>query len=409
MNILAVTTKSPFPLTEGRALRTYNLLREAAREHQITLCSYVQSREEQAGLASLREFCRAVHEVPLYLSAPRLALAGDLVRDAVDRAPIHAVKYRRAAMRRLLEGCVRTGAFDLAHLDMLHLGECFPAVASLPTVLVEHNVESRLLERRLDNVRSVLQRAFLRRQVRKLARYELDLCQRVDHVVAVSDDDRAQLMAMGVTRPVSVVPNAVDVDFFRPATEEPSGDELVYVGSMAWFPNVDAVRFFSTEILPRIAAAIPTVKLTVVGHLPNRGVVADLRNDPRLTFTGLVEDIRPIVTRAAAFVVPLRVGGGTRLKILDALAMGKALVTTPVGCEGLGLTDGAEALVAEDPTQFADRVIALLRDRALRRRLGIAGRRCVEERYRWDSIARLMADVYATTAAGAGRERTAIG
>jgi polysaccharide biosynthesis protein PslH len=403
VNILAVTTKSPFPLTEGRALRTYNLLREAAREHRITLCSYVQSREEQEGLGRLREFCSAVHEVPLYLNAPRLALAGDLVRDAVDPAPIHAIKYRRAAMHGLLEECVRTGDFDLAHLDMLHLGECLPAVASLPTVLVEHNVESRLLERRVDNESSPLQRAFLRRQARKLARYEREICESVDHVVAVSDDDRSQLLAMGVTRPVTVVPNAVDTEFFRPSAAEPPGDELVYVGSMAWFPNVDAVRFFCSAVLPRIGAAIPAVKLTVVGHLPSRGVVADLKRDPRVSFTGLVEDIRPIVGRAAAFVVPLRIGGGTRLKILDALAMGKALVTTPVGCEGLGLTDGAEALIAEEPASFADRVIALLRDRELARRLGAAGRRCVEARYRWDSIARLMSEVYARTAAGAER------
>jgi polysaccharide biosynthesis protein PslH len=394
VRLLVVTTKCPYPLNEGRALRTYNLLREAAREHEIVLCTFVQSEAEQRGLEQMRSFCAEVHGVPLYMRGRWLSLAADLCRGSWSEAPILAIKYRRRAMQALLGRLVEQGRFDAVHLDMLHLGELLPVVRRYPVVLVEHNVETALWERRVDNERSPLRRAYLRGQLRKLRSYEAGLCRRVQHVVTVSDRDAEALRAAAGPISCTTVPNAVDVEYFKPTDEpvEPGG--LVYVGGLGWHPNLDAIDYFAEHILPKIAAVAPEVRLTVIGQLPGNNVIEHWRGNARVRCAGLVDDIRPLVARAAVFIVPLRIGGGTRLKILDALAMGKAVVSTAIGCEGLAVTHGRDILIADDAAEFAAAVVRVLQDASLRLALGRHGRACVEEHYRWPAAARRMETAY---------------
>ena len=404
MRLLVVTTKCPYPLDEGRALRTYNLLREAAREHEIVLCTYVQSEAERdEGLEKMRAFCAEVHAVPLYMRGRAAQLAWDVGRDLFSGAPILAIKYGRRAMRALLERLIANEHFDVVQLDMLHLGELLPVVRRFPVVLVEHNVESALWERRTVNERNPLRRAYLARQLRKLRDYEARLCRVVQQVVTVSDLDAETLEGMTGGVECTTVPNGVDVDYFRPTDEPVEPGSLVYVGGLGWLPNLDAIDFFVSQILPKIAAEVPEVHLTVIGRIPSQSVIDRWRDEPRVRFTGLVDDIRPIVARAAAFVVPLRVGGGTRLKILDALAMGKAVVSTSIGCEGLAVTHGQDIIIADEPAAFAAEVVRVLRDASLRQSLACGGRACVEERYHWSKVGRLMDAVYRNAAEAAQR------
>ena len=400
MRILAVTTKSPWPLTEGRALRTYNLLKQAAKKHEITLCSFVQSEEEQTGVEKLREFCADVHSVPLYLRAPGLSLLFDAVLEVFGSAPLHARKYAKRRMRRLLGSLLRSGGYDVLHLDMLHLAELGRVKGAPPVVLVEHNVESQILERRYENETSRLRRIYIRYQQKKLERYEVQQCNRASQVVSVSDDDGALLQELGVTTTITTVPNAVDTEFFSPSSDQYEPNTLVYVGSMAWFPNEDAVDHFFTDILSIVQTRIPEVRLRVIGHIPDRAKVARWQSSSAVELLGFVDDIRPHVARAAVYVVPLRIGGGTRLKILDALAMGKAVVSTAIGCEGLGLRHGVQALVASGPQEFAAHVCQLLTDRDQAARLGQSGRDYVYENFRWEEIAKRMETVYRAAAEG---------
>ena len=399
MKILAVTTKSPWPLTEGRALRTYNLLKQAASEHEITLCSFVQSEEEQAGIEKLREFCAEVHAVPLYLRAPRLSLVVDAALEVFGTAPLHARKYAKPRMRRLLRSLLQSQRYDVLHLDMLHLAELGRIENAPPIVLVEHNVESQILQRRYENEASWLRRRYIRYQQRKLKRYEVLQCNRAAQVVSVSDEDQKLLRNLGVTTTITTVPNAVDTEFFVPSSEQCEPSSLVYVGSLAWFPNEDAVDYFVTEILPLLEARNANVKLRVIGHIPDGAKVSRWRSSQAVELLGFVDDIRPHVARAAVYVVPLRIGGGTRLKILDAMAMGKAVVSTAVGCEGLGLSHDEQALVASSPEDFADAVCALLADRERATRLGQSGRDYVCRNFRWEEIAKGMEAVYRSAAA----------
>lgn len=393
MKILVVTTKSPYPLYEGRALRTYNLIKQTAREHEVHLLSFVQTPEEVEGIKHMVDVCASVKSVPLYMGGTG-ALVWDVLRELVSFSPLMAVKYRTAEMRRCIATALSAQQFDVVHLDMLHLADYISEVHGLPVVLVEHNVESVLLHRRIEAESSFFKRLYFRYQLKKLERYEAWACRQADHVVSVSANDAQQLMMMTGHRRVTTVPNGVDSEFFKPSTSGTSARHAVFVGGLTWFPNLDAVEYFAREILPLIVREVPDFVLTVVGKNPAQGLDPVLTSNPAIKLTGLVEDVRPYIEEAAVYVVPLRVGGGTRLKILDALASGKPLVSTSVGREGLDLVDGCDILVADDARGFANAVVGVLKDAVGAAELSSNGRKAVQERYEWTVIAKSLLSVY---------------
>ena len=395
MRILVVCTRSPFPLIEGRALRTYNLLRETARAHSVFLCTYVQSAAEEQGIAHLRSFCTDVQAIPLYMHDKTRAVARDVMRDLFQPAPAMVLKYDTAAMRRVVIEALDKFKPDVVHLDMLHLGSLIKEVHGLPVVMVEHNVEAELLKRRVANESNWLRRAYLARQARKLESFETRTCRAAKEIVAVSDVDADHIRTLAPNTPVTVVPNGVDTEFFTPTNGAAHASSMVYVGGLSWFPNFDAIDFFTKEILHRVTRVKPDANLTVIGQVPSQRMLEPWQNEPRVRFTGLVDDIRPIVAAAGIYIVPLRIGGGTRLKILDAMAMGKAVVTTSIGCEGLQVTPGKDVLIADGAEAFSDAVIRVMSDSKLAAQLGANGRVCVEQNYRWVAIAKRMETVYA--------------
>ncbi|WP_372522399.1 glycosyltransferase family 4 protein [Sulfuricaulis sp.] len=394
MKILVLTTKSPFPLYEGRALRTYNLIKQISKNHEIYLFTFVQTPEEMSGVEHMRTFCAHVEAEPLYLGAGKWRILPDLVRELFGTSPLLAVKYRSRTMRKKIRAILATQDIDLVHLDMLHLGDYIDACRGKPVVLVEHNVESVLLRRRVENESNWLRKAYLYYQYLKLLRYEARICRQADHVVAVSEVDADLLRNLSGAKGITAISNGVDTAYFREIGSPRHVNGLVFVGGLNWFPNYDAIRYFCSEVLPRVAAEIPDVTLTVVGKSPDNKKIRDIIGNPRVRLTGLVDDVRPEISEADAYVVPLRIGGGTRLKILDALSMGKAIVSTSVGCEGLDVVHGRDLLVADDPEAFARETVGVLRDRELARRLGEAGRRLVQQKYEWGVIAKELDRVY---------------
>jgi polysaccharide biosynthesis protein PslH len=233
-------------------------------------------------------------------------------------------------------------------------------------------------------------RAYAHRELKLRRREELRACHRMDRVLTVSEEDRRALRTELPGLEAAVVPNGVDLERFSPAGE-PKGASAVFVGKMDYRPNVDAVRWFCAEVLPRVRAAVPGFVFTVVGSRPV-SAVRELGRLPGVRVTGRVAETRPYVRDAAIAVVPLRAGSGTRLKILEALAMGRPVVSTTLGCEGLDTVDGAHLAVADSPEGFAERVVRLLRHDGERARLGRHGRQLVAERYGWTaSVARLEA------------------
>lgn len=391
MHVLFISTRSPWPLTGGHALRTFHLLREAAQRHRVSFLTFVQHEEEWDGLATLREFCADVVALPIPLSG-KAAMAASLVGNLASGRPYVALKYDTRAMRVAIREVRELCAVDLLHLDMLPLAVYAAAAGAVPVVQVDHNVEYVLLERRAATERGV-SRLFWNEQARRLRRFEAEALRGATRTIAVSDLDAEILRQLTPGAEVRTVPNGVDTGFFQPGVDAPDADELVFVGAMTHYPNVDSVRYFVDDILPRIRASRPNARFTVIGAHPPESI-RSCGSVPGVNIVGQVPDIRPHVGKAAVYVVPLRVGGGTRLKILDAMAMGKAIVSTSVGCEGLMVTDGRDIAVEDAPATFADRVLALMGDAPRREAMGAAARDTVQAFYGWERLGAMQEAVY---------------
>lgn len=398
MKILIVTTKSPYPLFEGRALRTYNLIKQAALHHEIHLLSFVQTPEDLEGIEHMRSICKVVEYEKLYFDGAKTQILKDAICELFSRAPLPVVKYRTAGMRAKMRKLMQTHQYDLVHLDMLHLADYMDLCGNTPVALIEHNVEHVILDRRADNETRPLHRAYLRYQAAKLKSYEGRACQRAQHVVAVSELDAQQLRELGPGARVTSVPNGVDTEYFRTSHTHRKPTSLVFVGGFTWFPNLDAITYFCEDILPKLLKTIGDIQLTVIGKQPDTPVAQEIAKHPNVKLAGLVEDIRPDVDAAAAYIVPLRIGGGTRLKILDALSMSKAIISTSVGCEGLDVEDGKTIVIADTPDAFAQAIVKVLADPAWADTIGRQGRQLVESRYDWAAVAKTLMAVYADTA-----------
>ena len=385
MRILWIKTELLHPLDKGGKLRTHGMLRELKRRHHLTYLTLDDGSGGADAVAAAAEYCDELVRVP-FRAPPRgsPAFLADLARSLLTPLPYFVARWRSAALRQEIAARTAGGGFDVVVCDFLVPAASLPEAIPAATVLFQHNVEATIWRRQAEVHRNPLARRFLRGQFRRAAAFEGAACRRFDHVVAVSPDDRqAMRRDYGVER-VSDVPTGVDTEFFRPAGRaERDPHALVFTGSMDWTANVDAVHHFAAEVLPRIRAGVPEAHLWVVGRDPHPSLGELAARDPGIRVTGRVDDVRPYIERAAAYVIPLRIGGGTRLKVFEALAMEAPVVSTTVGAEGLPVRDGAELLLADDPDAFANAVLRLLRDRPLAAGLAARGAALVRARYGW--------------------------
>jgi glycosyltransferase involved in cell wall biosynthesis len=388
MRILWVKVGGLWPLNTGGRHRSFHIVTELARRHRVNVLTTHGPDDDPDGLAARLSHCEEVVSVPF---AP--AKHGStrfirmLLKSWFSPLPVDLWKSRVPAIRNEVVRRLSAPGVDLCVADFLAAVPNVPVGGAVPVVLFAHNVE-HVIWRRLGQVeRHRLRRALLALEWRKMRRYEARTCARASLTLTVSDVDRALLAALAPRAPMAAIPTGVDTAYFAPNGSREMPGALVFSGSMDWYPNEDAIRYFMAAILPRIRSEAPDVSLTVVGRHPRPGLrEAAARVGVRVT--GTVDDVRPYVGEATVYVVPLRIGGGTRLKIFEALAMGKPVVSTTIGAEGLPLVPGEHFLQADEPADFAGAVVSLLRDPLRRRSLGGAGRRLVEERYAWARVAR---------------------
>lgn len=389
----------PWPPDGGPWIRTYHILRLLSRAFDVTALCFERAATAGGGASwdiasgsdALGRFAR-VDVFPIPQRHSRVRWVWDHARStALGRVYTRYVFHSRDFQRRLHE-MLQFGSFDLIHIDSLDLSGYLPACRGVPVVCVHHDIVSALLRRRASVEKSVAKRAYLQYQAALMEQEERRWCGRIALNVAVSDRDAAILRRFVPDARLTVVPNGVDVDeFSQPASE--AGDGVAFAGGAVAFPNPDALRFFCDAILPHLRAADPGLTVKWIGRAsPEQQQYHREQYDVELT--GYVEDARPLMAAAACHVVPLRAGGGTRLKILNSWAMGKPIVSTSIGCEGLAAVDGENLLIRDDPRQFAEAVLAVLRDPALRRRLGAGGRATAERLYSWDVIGRSMIETY---------------
>jgi glycosyltransferase involved in cell wall biosynthesis len=381
--ILVVTSRLPFPPREGHQLRAWHLLRALASRHDVTLLSFRREDDLPDEAAPLHQATAHVEMFRIPCERSLFALGAAVMRGTLTRTPFLAAKYGSAALRSRLRALARKA--DLVHFDMLPLmahADCVPA--GTPIVLNAHNVEHQLLERRAQIEPRAWARRFLAGQVSRLKAFERWACERADAVLACSDVDAQDLRGLASVRDVRVIPNGVELEENRPSAGATDPDRLVFVGQMGWFPNRDGVEWFLREVFPRILAQRPQTRFELVGKADGFEVPQAVAAN--VTLAGFVDDLRPHVHAASVYVVPLRAGSGTRLKVLEAMALGKAIVTTSVGSEGIALQHSESALFADDAESFAQAVLALLDSRERAARLGAAARRLAEAEYGWDAI-----------------------
>jgi sugar transferase (PEP-CTERM/EpsH1 system associated) len=408
VRVLFLSQIVPYPPHGGVLQRGYNLLRELGRHATVDMLAFVHPDTLPTPSAlddsrtALGRFCERVEYFPLWAKTSRWHKVAALLTSAVSARPFGTIAHRSPAYKQRVAEAMASGRYDIVHVDTIALSQFVENGRRIPAVLTHHNIESSLMSRRAKVETQPLARAFLRREAAKLAEYERRASPTFDLNILVSAVDERALQESIPGLRTAVVPNGVDVEYFSPGAA-PDAKALIYTGGMNMFANRDAVMFFLKDVWPAIKAQVPGVRFFAVGQDPPAELTALAGNDPQITVTGYVDDIRPYVRQSAVYVVPLRVGGGTRLKVLDAMAMGMPLVATTVGCEGLNVKAGEHLVVADAPEAFAASTVALLKDPARRATLGRAARALVEREYAWHVVGRQLVGVYEEVLAARSR------
>jgi len=402
VKVLWVKAGKLLPVDTGGKIRSYNLLRLLAKDHEVTLLSYYGGRRDPDYEAALSR------EIPgsqtIYTAAPdsnAIERGMDYLYRFPRRAPYAVSKFTHRLVQATVADWLGSGRFEVAVCDFLAASANFPARLALPCVLFQHNVESSLWRRMAAVETNSIKKLSFAIESAKMTRYERATLGRFHHIIAVSEHDRQQMLQMNSTCEITVVPTGVDTQKYKVApassTQPP---RVVFTGSMDWEPNVDAVDYFCTQVWPTVRAQFPNAIFQIVGRNPFAKVQRLACESVEVT--GTVISVAEYLEKASVVIVPLRIGGGTRLKIFEAMAMGKAMVSTSIGAEGLEVENGRDLLLADDASSFADAVILLLRDAATRRKFEQAARQLAGN-YDWSRIAPLFAQVlYKMTTAWRG-------
>lgn len=412
MKIAFVTARPPYPPDSGGRIRTFHLLKEICRVHDVTLITPSEKRSEEVALADLQAALPRLNVQAVRVAPETLrGRFGRAVGNLVDSRPYTWTRYGRPPFISHMRETLRKQPYDLIHCDHVQMAHTLEGLTTPPRLLNAHNVESVLIRRLAERTRPWWKRMAITWQAAKTLKAERRAYRGFDRCLAVSEADAAEIQRMAPGVAVSVVPNGVDLTQFTPPVDPVAPHLMVFTGAMDWLPNIDGIKFFVREILPRIRQRDAEARLVVVGSNPSDRLVRELA-DHSVRFTGTVEDVRPYLMQASLVVVPLRAGGGTRLKILEAWALRRPVLSTTIGAEGLPAAHGKNIALADSPEDFAREAVRLLSDASAAERLGAAGRRVAEELFGWDRVARALLGAYEATrnghrdAALAGRVRS---
>jgi polysaccharide biosynthesis protein PslH len=397
MRILWVKAGKLLPVDTGGKIRSFNILRELAANNAVTLLTYYGGSRDEDYEGELQD--RFPGAMTIHTGMPD-ATAFERALDYLRRMPSHApyavTKFHSPEVEQWLSQSLSDHRFDVAVCDFLSATLNFPERLETPTVLFQHNVESILWQRQAAHEPNIVQRLAFKIEAAKMARYERRAVNRFHHIIAVSEQDREQMAGMTDAARISVVPTGVDLKQFTATLGvRATKPVIVFVGSMDWEANIDGVDFFCRDVWPQVKRAVPDAMLRLVGRSPHARVARWA--DDSIEVTGTVPSVIEHYEEAMVNIVPLRIGGGTRLKIYEAMAMHKATVSTSIGAEGLDVEDGRDILLADEATSFADAIIQLVRDDSQRRRIEDAAARKAAQ-YDWSIIAGRFAQILARVA-----------
>jgi len=400
LNILCVSHMPASPPRFGAQARMHGLMAQLARHHNLTAVSLVDEKFdiEECRLA-MQAYCREVVLVRNPLGREGVAKRLLQLRSLTSPRSFDRLGVTVPALQHALDRVLRARRFDIVNLEFPYLGHYVlrqaPPGEKLPPLVVDsHEIAYDLARQFAVAGASFGRRLYAGANWRKLRREELRIYREADGVYLCSAEDEQRLREQIPEARTVVIPNAADVDYYqpRPTDPPPDGRTVVYFGLLSTVPNIDAVMRFVHDIWPRIAEAHPEARCKIIGGRPPPSLLA--LAGPRVELTGFVPDLRPHLAAAAAIVVPLRLGGGTRLKIVEAMAMGKAIVSTTLGAEGIEAVPGRDILIEDQPMAFADAVNRLLAEPGLAARIGQSARQLAVERYAWSGAAQALEGFY---------------
>jgi glycosyltransferase involved in cell wall biosynthesis len=408
MRILFLSQILPYPLDSGAKVRAYHIVQTLSARHEVTLVSFSRDSDSPEAIAHLRSVCHAVQLVPLKRS--RLNEILNLARSFVTVQPFTILRDHRGDMQQLVIDLMLASSFDAIHADQLSMAQyALLALSAQPDrreasrarpklVLDAHNAYYLIPQRMASVSRNVLLKKFFQFEAKRVAHYEAQTLPRFDHVLTVTENDLASLKQLGnfaADQPrFTAMPICIDAAA-PPIARRANARGLLLVGGLHWPPNADAARWFARKIFPLIIAQVPDVKLIIVGARAPQDILALAHAYPgSIEVTGYVDDVQPFIEESAALMVALRMGGGMRVKIIEALQWSLPIVSTTIGCEGLAVTDQQNILIADEPQAFAAAVIKLLNNQSLAARLAENGRQLIAERYDWRKVYQALDAIY---------------
>ncbi len=395
LRILWVNCRLLHPLNGGDRIRTYNMLRQLKRRNRVTYLCFQTPEDSAEAVTRAKEFCDELITVPYnpVRNGTAKFFAGVLLNSLTSDVPFFAEKYRSSEMSGYIRQLSASGQIDLIVVDylasMIQLAGLNGDLKT-PVMIFQHNVESQIWKRHSETAANPLKRAIFRKQWRMTCDWERQCAGRVAGQVTVSEDDTkffSEQLAM--KNILGAVPTGVDTEYFSPADKPKTPRSMVFLGAMDWMPNIDAVSWFAQEIFPAVLRKFPDASLTIVGRNPTARVKELTSTGSQIRVTGTVDDVRPYLAEAEAMIVPLRVGGGTRIKIYEGMATGIPVVSTTIGAEGLAVKHGENILLADSAADFAKAICDLFANAEFRDRIGKRGLEMVRRDCSWDSITKV--------------------
>lgn len=385
--ILWVKTDAMLPLDKGGKIRSYNMLTHISRDVDVDYLCYAANDLRADDRKLLNNLFYSFYEVPAnhqeqigWKYIKNLAIAH------VTAKPFTLYNYYQRRFENKLNKFVAENTYKAVICDFLAPALNFRPNLRKKAVLFQHNVEHVLWERQSSQETRKFRKLVYNREYHLVRQFEKDLCRNFSKVVCVSKQDADVIRERFALNNVYSIDTGVDIEYFKPQPDKTLSKRLVFTGSMDWLPNIDAMLWFVREILPQIRQTIPDVELAIVGRSPTQEITNMGKTDSKVVVTGKVEDVRPWMAQGAIFVVPIRVGGGTRLKIYEAMAMGLPVISTTIGAEGLTYINNENILIADGEEPFANEVVRLIKDQNRCLQIGAAARNYVVENFSWSKI-----------------------
>lgn len=388
--ILFISARLPFPPTEGHQIRTFGILKQLQKNNDIHLLSVLRPNEEVPKNNELSDLCSSIEGVKVRLSFSSNITA--LIKSAIKNLPIVVTKYINSELEKTFQQVIKDVQPDIVHFDLLHLVQLSKYVPAETTIVLnQHNVESDLVFQRAKNTQNIILKMILNRDAKLLRAFEENAVRLVSVTLSCSDADRNSLLSMGANQ-VHTIPNGVDTKVLTPGLGM-NNEHFVFLGGMGWYPNKQGMEWFINKVMPILILSNDTIQIDIIGN-PNPILNVPEVYEKNINIIGFVDDFKPLVRNSLAMIVPLTVGSGTRLKVLEGMSLGKSIVSTKKGAQGIELDDGIDILFADKEEEFSKVMLDLIENKERAADIGKNARAKAVSKYDWDVIGESLNTIY---------------